>query len=55
MIKKISCPHCKKELINLSLFTKDNQFWCDVCGKDYEVIESDEFGDEILEIEIENN
>ena len=31
-MKKITCPICGKELINLSCNNDVSEFWCDDCG-----------------------
>lgn len=38
-IKKIKCPYCGKELINLNIYG-DNDFWCDDCNIDF-IIENE--------------
>ena len=39
-MKKIFCPHCGKELINLNIYG-GNDFWCDDCDIDYVVEDSE--------------
>lgn len=38
-MKYFSCPHCNKQLINLTHFpvagAPENNFWCDDCNKEY--------------------
>ena len=38
-MKKIRCPYCGKELINLSV-NGGNEFWCDDCYVEYTIEET---------------
>lgn len=42
-MKKINCPKCGKELINLlSPNDPESEFWCDDCNTDIIMVEEDD-------------